>query len=92
MEGFDKLAQELSELEKAISELDGEIANVSFDPQDPQSIDLAIQQINAVVDERLASYSSNEFVATIAEDIKEEFRNQVLENATAARLNGDDDW
>ncbi len=91
MEGLDSLAQELSELEKALSELEGEIANVSFNSQDPQSIDLAIQQINAVVDERLASYSNNELIATIAEDIKEEFRNQVLENANAARLNGDDD-
>ena len=86
--GLDAFSRTLRELEKATSSLDGEIAQVSFDPNDPQSIELAIQEVNAAVDEKTRGYGDNEMVANLAEGLKESYRNAILERAAAARLGG----
>lgn len=87
--GLDALARNMKELEKAVAELDGDIAHVNFNPDDPESIELAIQKLNAAVDEKIASYSHNEMVVAIADQLKDNGRNAILERAAAARLEGD---
>lgn len=89
--GLDALARKMKELEKAVAELDGDIASVNFDPHDPESIQLAIEQLNAAVDEKIASYSHNEMVVEIADELKENGRKAILERAAAARMEGDAD-
>jgi hypothetical protein len=73
-------------LRKAVAELDGEIASVKFDPDDPQSIEQAIQTLNSAIDAKIAQYSRNDMVTSMAEELKENGRNAILERAAAARL------
>lgn len=90
IEGLEQFSRNLKELERAMAELDGEIAQLSFNPNDPASIERAIQQMDAAVDARIASYSSNKIVAAIAGEFKEKARQAILERAQAARLVEDD--
>ena len=87
--GLDAFTRKIKELEKAVASLDGDIASLTFNPYDPQSIELAIQELNAAVDEKVAGYAPNEIVAKIAEELKENCRNTILERASAARLEGE---
>ncbi|MCY4005980.1 MAG: hypothetical protein OXE84_04000 [Rhodobacteraceae bacterium] len=83
--------QKLKDLEQAISGLDGDIAHLAFDPHDPQSIELAIQDFNIAIDKRLEGHARNEIVVNIAEQLKERGRNAILERAAAARLEQEDE-
>ena len=91
MTGLDSLTKTLNELEKALSDLDGEIAHLNFDAHDPQSIENAIQKFNAAVDGKIAGYSQNDMIAQVVEELKESGRTTILERAAAARLEGGDD-
>lgn len=89
--GLGKLQRELKEAERAMEELDGELGSVSFDPQDPQSIEIAIQTAFQIVDERVGRYSSNQIVGPLIDQIKETYRENLVEMAAKARLEAKDD-
>lgn len=89
--GLDELTKSMKELQAAISEMDGEIGMVNFDPNDPESIEQAIQAANRAIDARVARYSRNKMVVDLAEDLKENTRSSILERAAAARLEGNED-
>ena len=91
IEGFDGLMKKMKQVEDALGDLDGEIAQVEFDPQDPISIEKAIEELNAAVDQRIAGFSHNNWVTEIANGLKERGRSHILERAAAARLKGDED-
>jgi hypothetical protein len=88
IKGLDELVRKMKELEKAAAALDGDLANISFDPQDPQSIDLAIQQVETAIDDRVGDYQNNDMVQNIVEQLKQQARNAILERAASARLGG----
>ena len=88
--GLDGLSKTLEEAARALEGTDGEFGSVSFDPNDPASIENAIAEIARLVDEKLGAYGSNPIVAQMAEGIKESYRNGILEKAAAARLEGDE--
>lgn len=85
IKGLDELTRKMKELEKAVSDLDGEIGTVSFDPHDPQSIELAIQRMETAIDERVGSYRDNDMVENIISQTKERYREAILERAAEAR-------
>lgn len=85
IKGLDELMRKMKELEKAISALDGEITSVGFDPHDPQSIELAIQKMEAAIDERVGDYGNNDMVQGIVGEMKERYREAILERAATAR-------
>ena len=89
--GFDELSKSLREVERALSELDGDVASVRFDPNDPESIEQAIRSAYAAIDAKLEPYSKNEVVAGLANDLKENCRASILERAAAARLEQDNE-
>ena len=60
--GLDQIQRELKEAERALSELDGELGSVSFDPNDPASIESAIHSVNRIIDERAGEFSGNSIV------------------------------
>lgn len=91
IEGFDTLQKQLKQAEKAFAELDGDITDVRFDPHDPSSIEQAIQQVNDAVDAKVAPYTGNDMVMSVAEELKENARAEILERAAQARLNPEDD-
>lgn len=89
IKGLDKLTRELDQFAKAIGELDGDICEVRFNPDDPASIEQAISQMEAAIDERAASFSGNELVMEMVENIKDQYREAILEKAAEARLQGE---
>jgi hypothetical protein len=89
--GLDAITKKMEQLAKFAGELDGDVANVSFDPHDPASIDQAINEVNAAIDERAASYGRNDWVENAADQLKEQARSAILEKAAAARLGGADE-
>lgn len=72
--GLDKLHRELEEAQRALSELDGELGTVNFNPHDPASIEAAIQSVYRMVDERAGQYASNPIVEPLIEQMKETYR------------------
>lgn len=90
IEGLDKFTRTLKELERAMAGMDGEIAEVSFNPADPESIEQAIQTAIAAIDARIAGYERNEIVVSIADAFKENARQAILDRALEARLEKDE--
>jgi len=88
--GLDQLTKKIEALSAFAKELDGDIAKVSFDPDDPGSIDRAIAEVEVAIDAKAASYGSNDWVEKIVVQVKENFRARILERAAAARLERDD--
>jgi DNA-binding GntR family transcriptional regulator len=88
--GLDQLTKQLEQAQQAIDELDGKLATVSFDPNDPASIDAAIQQANASFDAKVTAWADNPLVAQVAEGMKEQLRESIIQRAAAARLEGND--
>lgn len=89
--GFDKLEKELKEAEQALSELDGELGVVNFNPFDPASIEAAIQSVNRMIDNRIERYADNSIIGPLAEQMKESYRENILQKASEARLQSEED-
>jgi hypothetical protein len=61
--------------------MDGEIATVSFDPSHPESIQAAIDAMEAAIDSKVAPYRGNALVEGIVPELKEKYRAAILERA-----------
>ena len=83
--GLDKLSRDLEDAQKAMTAMDGELGSVRFDPHDPASIEAAIQEVDRLIDERLGSYASNPLIGPLAEGMKEQYRQGIIDKAAAAR-------
>jgi hypothetical protein len=68
------------------NEIDGELANFSFDPSDPASIEAALQQVSDAIDDKTKSYGRNDWVQNLAAQVKDQGRNAILEKTAAARV------
>jgi len=86
LNGLDKLQRDLETAQEAFSVLDGELGLVNFDPSDPESIETAIISVEAMIDERVTIYMGNPFVGPIIEEMKEKYRQAILDRAAEARL------
>ncbi|MFJ5295629.1 hypothetical protein ACIQAL_03755 [Pseudomonas sp. NPDC088368] len=86
LKGLDQLQRQLKEAEAVLKALDGDLCTVNFDPTDPASIEEAVQQVEAVIDERIGRYASNPIIEPLAVEMKERYRSEILERASAARL------
>jgi hypothetical protein len=87
--GLDQLSRTIEDAQKAMSELDGELGSVSFDPQDPASIEAAIKAAEQLIEERVGRYSANSIVGPMIGELKEKYREAILEKAAGARLVAD---
>jgi hypothetical protein len=88
--GLDKLQKELKQAEQALSELNGELAVVNFNPHEPASIEAAIQSVNRMIDNRIEPYSDNSIIGSLADQMKESYRENILQKAAEARLQSDE--
>lgn len=91
IDGLDKLQKELKEAERALNELDGELGIVNFDPHDPASIEAAIHSVNRMIADRTEEFSDNPIVESLADQMKESYREHILQKAAEARLQSDED-
>jgi hypothetical protein len=74
----------------ALGELDGELGQVSFDPNDPESIEAAITAMTDLIDSKISGFENNDIVMSLAEQMKDQYRTMILEKAALARLDGDE--
>ena len=79
IKGLEEFQRDLAEVQRALASLDGEITRLSFNPDDPASVQQAIRQMEQAVDGRTAAYSANPMVAKIAEGAKDAFRKRIME-------------
>ncbi|CCM80058.1 MULTISPECIES: hypothetical protein [Rhizobium] len=84
--GLDKLKKKTGQLSSFSQAIDGEIANVSFDPTDPASIEAAIQEAHDAIDHKAIPYEQNDWITSLVKQLKESVRDQILERAAVARL------
>lgn len=89
IEGLDKLQRDLQRAQDALAELDGDLGSVSFNPEDPASIDQAISAMERIIDDRVAGYEDSEIIGSLAEEMKQQYRAMILEKAAEARLQDD---
>lgn len=87
--GLDGLTSNLEEAQKALEAMGEELGTVTFDPNDPASIEAAIQEVERLVDERLGAYARNPIIGPLAQQMKEKYRDGIIERASAARLEQD---
>lgn len=88
IKGFDKLQRDLALAQEALQELDGDLCSVKFDPYDPASIEQAIQHVVDVIESRVGAYGANPIVGPIIENMKEHYRQRIIEQAAEARISG----
>lgn len=85
LSGFDKLQKDLKQLEKAMTSLDGTIANIQFDPEDENSVRGAIREMEQAVDRKVLPYRSNHLVADVVKEAKAQFKKGILEKAKESK-------
>lgn len=83
--GLDKLHKMLDDASRAFEELDGKIGEVSFDPNDPASIDDAISSMERAIDQKVGAYKSNPMVAQLIPQMKAKYRDGIIARAESAR-------
>ena len=64
---------------------------VNFDPHDPASIEAAIHSVNRMIDSRIEPHADNSIVGALADQMKESYRENILQKAAEARLQSDED-
>jgi len=82
--GIDQLQKQMEEVEHAAASLEDSY-EVTYDANDPASIENAIQEAYSLVDTRASQYQSNPFVAPMIEQLKETLRAQILQDAEQQR-------
>jgi hypothetical protein len=82
--GLDKLQQQLEDAQRAPRALDGEIATVRFNPEEPGSVEAAIRTMEAAIDTKVGPYRNNASVLSIVPQLKEKYRAAILERAKEA--------
>jgi hypothetical protein len=77
--GLGKLQNDLRNTQRALESLNGTITSLKFDRSDLKSVEAAIQQMEAAIDNKIACYRNNPFVSNIAKDMKAKYRQQILD-------------
>jgi hypothetical protein len=91
IKGLDKLTKNLDEAQRALAEIDGELGTVSFNPNDPASIEAAIKDVENLIDQRLGPYSANPVIGPLIDAMKERYRDGIVQKAATERLEGEQD-
>ncbi len=87
--GFDQLQKQLQRAQEALKRVEGQLGTVQFDPNDPESIERAMRQIDSIIDERLGDYLNNPIIGPLSESMRETYKEAILEQAQANRLEGE---
>ena len=88
--GLDNLQRQLQDAQKALESLGGDLGTVNFDPNDPSSIESAVNEISRIIDEKVGTYANNPIIGPLAEEMKAKYRAAIVEKAAAARLQADE--
>lgn len=83
--GLDKLQRDLEQAQRAFKSLDGEVARLTFDPNDQASINAALRQLDNAIDAKVRPYRGNQLVDGVAKGIREELRKGFLKRVEEVR-------
>ena len=86
IKGLDQLNKTLSELGKVTDELEGELGTIQFDAE---SIELAIVEMENMIDKKFENYASNPVAIDMADGIKAAYRQMIIDKASEARIQAD---
>lgn len=89
IKGLDQLNKTLSELGQVTHELEGELGTIQFDAESAESIELAIVEMENMVDKKFENYASNPVAIDMANGIKAEYRQMIIDSASEARIQTD---
>jgi hypothetical protein len=89
IEGLDAIQEELSEAQSVLQSLDGKLGSVTFNPEDPGSIEAAIAAMTRMIDDAIGEHDSNSLIGPMGEEMKEKYREAIIEKAAEERLKGD---
>lgn len=84
--GLDSLQKTISDARKVLDAVNGELGTLTFNPQNPSSVEAAIVESERLVDERLGVYAKNKIIGPLIQQMKEVYRTAVIEKAAIARL------
>jgi hypothetical protein len=85
--GLDSLQKMLGDASRAFEKLDGEIAELNFDPDDPASVRAAIRSMEIAIDRKVGAFKSNAMVAQLIPQMKAKYRDVILAHAKSSRAN-----
>ncbi|MGB8541802.1 MAG: hypothetical protein WCD49_09220 [Candidatus Acidiferrales bacterium] len=77
--GHEKLLGELKDAQVALSSLDGTITTLTIKPDDPSSVQEAIETMETEIDKRVAPLGHNALVASVVKASKDHYRAKILE-------------
>ena len=83
----EELTRTLAEAGEGLKALQEEVIEAGFDPDDPVSVQAAIQHVDDTIDAKVARFRGNALVREAADQIKAECRANILQQVEAASTN-----
>src|SRR5258708_1519131 len=83
----DAVTRTLAEAGEGLEALQEEVIEAGFDPDDPASVQAAIQHVEDTIDAKVARFRGNALVREAADQIKTECRADILQQVEAAGTN-----
>jgi hypothetical protein len=80
----DELTRTLAEAGEGLKALQDEVIEAGFDPDDPASVQTAIQHVENTIDAKVARFRGNALVREAADQIKAECRANILQQVEVA--------
>ncbi|KAB0632491.1 hypothetical protein WT67_00595 [Burkholderia stagnalis] len=81
LKGLDKLTRQFDEASRAFKSLDGEIATVRVVPGDEASVQAAIREMEAAIDQKAAPYLGNPLVDPVVKQLKVKYREHIIKRS-----------
>lgn len=85
MKSLEDLSKKMKELANFTNEINGELGVVNFNPFDAESIEHAIVKMEELIDQKAQSYSSNSMISELVVEMKESYRQQIIDKAAESR-------
>ncbi|SAL05937.1 hypothetical protein AWB78_07786 [Caballeronia calidae] len=83
IEGLDSLTRQLEEASRAFKSLGGELEQVNLERGNQQSVQAAIEQVEAIIDQKAAPYWGNELVESMVQQLKKRYREEIIRRGRA---------
>ncbi|MGQ3301621.1 TIR domain-containing protein [Reyranella sp.] len=83
--GLEALQRQMKLFGEITEALNGEIANVHFDPADHASVELAISEMKLAIDQKTSAFGRSKATDAIVAQIKKHYETEILRRAAAAR-------
>lgn len=81
-----QLARLAAEADSVLEKISGKVGTVKFDAFDDASIAAAIKQMEHAIDREVGRHRANPFVAPIVTQLKESYREGILNTAKTVRM------